>query len=176
MTRVPDPSVLTEASNSASTSIPARRTNSGSHPAATRSSPSAMKRPSRLPRAILRISLSLRLSVDVITKKGASPGALEVVGSAPRSGSRRLPGALGKTSKGLRVADGDVGEDLAVELDLGEPEPVHELAVAESLPPRRGADAGDPQAPEVALAVAAATVGVRIGLEELLLGTLGVRL
>ena len=36
------------------------------------------------------------------------------------SGSRSLPGALGKPSERLGIADCDVRQDLAVELDLGE--------------------------------------------------------
>src|SRR3954454_23545397 len=95
-----------------------------------------------------------------------------MVWSAPRgSGSRRLPGALGKASKGLGVAHGDVGQHLAVELDARHPQAVHELAVAEALAARRGVDARDPQATEVPLAVAAVAVGVGVRLEELLLRT-----
>src|SRR5919109_2339868 len=66
-----------------------------------------------------------------------------------------LPGSLGKTSKRLGIADGDVGEHLAVELDAGLAEAVHELAVAHALAPRGGVDPDDPQAAEVTLAVAA---------------------
>src|SRR4051794_37735063 len=91
------------------------------------------------------------------------------------SGSRRLPGAFRKTSEGLGVADGDVGEHLAVELDLGELQTVHELAVGEALLARRGVDALDPQAAELALAVLAVAVGVRARLEELLLRALVAR-
>src|SRR3954463_14018548 len=91
------------------------------------------------------------------------------------SGSRRLPGASGKTSEGLGVADGDVGEHLAVELDLGQAQPVHQLAVAHALLAGGGVDALDPQAAELALAVLAVAVRVRAGLEQLLLGPLVTR-
>src|SRR4051794_26265169 len=104
------------------------------------------------------------------TKKGASRGALGVVLAVrPRSGSRRLPGALGKTSERLGIANGDVRQDLAVELDLGQPQSVHQLAVGHALAARGGVDADDPKAPEVALLVAAIAVGVAVGLEQGLL-------
>ena len=45
------------------------------------------------------------------------------------AGRQRLAGAVGKASEGVAVADGDVGQDLAVELDAGELETVHELRV-----------------------------------------------
>ena len=50
---------------------------------------------------------------------------LVVVGCS--AGGQRLTGALGKASEGVGVADGDVGKDLAVELDAGELETVHQL-------------------------------------------------
>ncbi len=52
--------------------------------------------------------------------------------------SRRqcLAGLLGKTSKRLGVADGDVGEDLAVELDTGTLEAVNELRVGQPVQAR----------------------------------------
>src|SRR3954449_11772805 len=85
------------------------------------------------------------------------------------SGSRRLPGASRKTSEGLGVADGDVGQHLAVELDLGQAQAVHQLAVAHALLAGGGVDALDPQAAELALAVIVVPVGVGAELEQLLL-------
>src|SRR3954463_8063193 len=91
------------------------------------------------------------------------------------SGSRRLPGASGKTSEGLGVADGDVGQHLAVELDLGEAQAVHQLAVAHALLAGGGVDALDPQAAGLPLLVLAVAVGVRARLEQLLLRPLVAR-
>src|ERR687888_2489604 len=88
---------------------------------------------------------------------------------------RRLAGALGKASEGLGVADGDVCEYLAVQLDPGEGEAVHQLRVAHPVLTCRGVDARDPQAPEVALPVAPVAVGVGVGLHDRLLGPLVVR-
>src|ERR1700752_62708 len=85
------------------------------------------------------------------------------------AGSQRLAGAVGKTSEGVGVADGDVREDLAVELVAGELQAMHELAVAQPVQPRCRVDAGDPQLLEVALAVAAIAVAVLVGLEHGLL-------
>src|SRR5207248_10424459 len=102
--------------------------------------------------------------------KGASLGAPGVLSRRYlESGSRRLPGALGKPSKRLGVAHGDVGQDLAVELDACLAQPVHELAVGEALAAGGRVYAGDPQAAEGPLAVAAVAVRVRVGLEQLLL-------
>src|SRR3954447_7342898 len=93
-------------------------------------------------------------------EKGAVPvgsGALESLVSAVslRSGCRRLAGGLGKSAERLGIAHGDVGQDLAVELDAGQLQAVHERAVGEVVLARGGVDARDPQAAEVALAVAA---------------------
>src|SRR5262249_27279460 len=52
---------------------------------------------------------------------------------------------------------------------------VHELRVAHPVGFGRGVDAGDPQAAEVALAVAPVAVGVRVRLHQRLLGALVVR-
>src|SRR3712207_1419483 len=107
--------------------------------------------------------LSWSLSLEVITKsfgpgteKGASLGA---PGDSRRPGAegsagRRLPGALGKASERLGIAHGDVGQHLAVDLDLGQLQPVHELAVRHAVLTRGGVDARDPQAAEVTLLVA----------------------
>src|SRR4051812_44506050 len=91
------------------------------------------------------------------------------------SGRRRLAGAIGKSAEGLGVADGDVGQHLAVELDAGELQAVDERAVAHAVLARGGVDADDPQAPEVALAVAAVAVRVGVGLHDRFLGPLVVR-
>src|SRR5204863_7763305 len=95
-----------------------------------------------------------------------------------RSGSRRLAGALGKTSEGLGVVDGEVGEHLAVHLDAGDGEAVHHLRVAEAVDAGGGVDARDPQPAEVAVAIATVAVRVGVGLHQGLLGPLvaGVRL
>ena len=48
-------------------------------------------------------------------------GALSVLELGSGSASRqRLPGAVGKASKGLGVMHGDVGQDLAIQLDPGQ--------------------------------------------------------
>src|SRR4051812_49918972 len=75
------------------------------------------------------------------------------------SGRRRLAGALGESAEGLGVAHGDVSQHLAVELDAGELQAVDEGAVAHAVLARSGVDADDPQAAEVALAVAAVAGG-----------------
>src|SRR4029453_14173410 len=46
---------------------------------------------------------------------------------------RRLSGGIGKSAEGLGVAHGDVGQDLAVQLDAGELQAVDERAVAHAV-------------------------------------------
>src|SRR6202050_1491752 len=97
---------------------------------------------------------------------------------AESSGSRRLAGDLGDTSKRVRVAHRDVSEHLTVELHAGQLEAVHQLRVAHVVKTRRRVDARDPQPAKVTLAVAPVAVGVRVGLQQGLLGApvVGVRL
>src|SRR3954462_8081489 len=179
MTRVPDPSVETASSSSGSTSSPARRMNSG--PGPCRSSPSAANSPSFVRQLFcwsFRIVLSLSLSAEVITETKRAPlkDARESSGSAFALSGRGLPGCLGKTSERLGVADGDVREHLAVELDAGDLQAVHELAVRHALLAGGRGDADDPQAAEVALLVAPVAIRVGVGLEQRLLGALVARM
>src|SRR4051812_10111189 len=105
-------------------------------------------------------------------------GARESFGFRVGLSRRGLPGFLGKTSERLGVADGDVREHLAVELDAGLLQAMHELAVRHALLARRGVDADDPETAEVTLLVAAVAVRVPIRLEQRLLRALvaGMRL
>src|SRR3954469_10203689 len=132
--------------------------------ASTRSSPSTTNSPLRARSRFvwsLRICFSFGLSADVITEQKGAP--LEAPGrSCWCCGSlsgRGLPGCLGESAERLGVAHGDVSQHLAVQLDTGQLETVHELRVAHAVELGGGIDAGDPQATEVALAVAAVTVG-----------------
>src|SRR6185295_2403845 len=93
-----------------------------------------------------------------------------------RLSGRGLPGFLGKTSERLGVADGHVRQHLAVELDAGGLQAVHELAVRHALLAGGGVDPDDPQAAEVALLVAAVAIGVRVRLDERFLGALVARM
>src|SRR5205807_7775997 len=101
---------------------------------------------------------------------GAAPGWRCWWSGCGSAGRQRLAGALGKAPEGLCVADRDVREDLAVQLDPGELESVHQLRVGQLVLARRGVDPGDPQAAEVTLAVATVAVAVLVGLEHRLLG------
>src|SRR5260370_6547032 len=69
-----------------------------------------------------------------------------------------LEGGLGLFDQGLkrrRFPHRQIGHDLAVDLDPGLQDAVHELRVGEAMLARRGVDALDPQAAERALLVAA---------------------
>src|SRR5207253_8828615 len=59
--------------------------------------------------------------------------------------------------------------DLAVDLDAGLAEPVHQAAVGQLVLSRGGVDPCDPEAPEVRLAAAAIAVGVLLGALDRLL-------
>src|SRR2546423_6154338 len=75
---------------------------------------------------------------------------------------RRLDGLLdasGDFAKRRRLVDREVGEHLAIEVDVGEFQAVHELAVAQSIGARRRADANDPERAELALLELAAREG-----------------
>src|SRR3954447_25610947 len=187
-TRLPDPSADASASSFGSTTSArgsiagsAASSASGSYPAAsaaaTKSSPSATNRPVRARSRFvcsLRICLSFGLSADVITEQkraplGAPGRSCWCCGSLSRRG---LPGCLGESAERLGVAHSDVGQDLPVQLDTGQLHAVHELRVAHAVELGGGVDAGDPQAAEIALAVAAVTVGVSLRLDERFLGPL----
>src|SRR5215813_4535185 len=59
----------------------------------------------------------------------------------------------------LRLVDGQVGENLPVEVDPGHFQTVHELAVIQTAQPRRRADADDPERTVIALLDLAPDVG-----------------
>src|SRR3954467_4059264 len=92
--------------------------------------------------------------------------------SGGRLGLRRKRRACLRDDAAERRAlvHGDVGQDLAVQVDAGELQPVHELAVGQALGPNRGVDALDPQRPERALLHLAVAIGVLTGLLDGLLG------
>src|SRR5581483_6571385 len=87
--------------------------------------------------------------------------------SASGGGRSRL---VADARERLGVADRQVGEHLAVDLDPGGPEPVDELRVRHAVTARRCVDADDPEAAEVALAVTPVAVGVAARALDLLLG------
>ena len=70
----------------------------------------------------------------------------------------------------LRIGHGHVGQNLAVQLDVGLQQAGDELAVAQAERTDGGVDADDPQPAEIALAVVAVAVGVDAGADEIFLG------
>src|SRR5215207_8130791 len=76
----------------------------------------------------------------------------------------RALGELRDASKRGRVANGEVGEDLAIDLDVCALEAVDELAVGEAVLTRCGVDPDDPQLAHLALALlpVARRVGERV--------------
>src|SRR6185369_10630838 len=87
-----------------------------------------------------------------------------------------LVGRAGRRSAALRrlddlgkragVAHSEVGEDLAIQLDVGALQALDEPAVGKAVRADRGVDAHDPQAAHVALALLPVTRGVGQRVEE----------
>ena len=80
-------------------------------------------------------------------------------------GRARLDGERGEVRG---VGHGDLGQHLAVELDVGQLEAVHELVVRQAVLTGARVDADDPQLAELALAHAAVAVGVLAAALDLL--------
>src|SRR5437588_1794929 len=91
---------------------------------------------------------------------------------APPLGSERLPGGGHKRAERVGIGDGQVGQHLAVEVDLGRPQAGHEAGVRHVVLPAGGVDPDDPQPAELALADPAVAVGVDTGVHDLLVGRL----
>src|SRR5438477_2482250 len=72
--------------------------------------------------------------------------------------------------EGFRVVHGDVGEDLPVDLDARHLQTVDEDRIGDAVGPDGRVDAGDPQATELCLAIAAVTVGVVARVHDLFFG------
>lgn len=87
-------------------------------------------------------------------------------------GLKSLLGDGGELVEGLDVLVGHLSEDLAVELDAGELQAVHELGVGDVVHAGGGVDTGDPEAADLTLLVAAIAVLVLEGVLHLLLGVL----
>src|SRR5690606_8623471 len=69
----------------------------------------------------------------------------------------------------LLVVDGDVGKNLAIDLDVGAPQTIHEPAVRQPVRPRGRVDPHDPQRAELTLALPAIAVRILAGLDDGLL-------
>src|SRR5688572_6405361 len=85
--------------------------------------------------------------------------------SRARSGGS-FAGELDQLAERRRVCDGHVGEDLAIQLDLGRLQRGDEPRVGGPVLTARGVDALDPQRPEIALAELTTDVSVLPGLEK----------
>ena len=76
----------------------------------------------------------------------------------------RLLGDVAQGGEGHGVVDGHLREHLAVDLDAGHLQTVHEGGKVNAIELAGGGDAGDPQLAEVPLLQAAAHIGVGQGL------------
>src|SRR5690606_19369798 len=86
-------------------------------------------------------------------------GARRLIGRVSASAERPL-GLSHHRLERRRLAHGEIGKHLAVELDAGLPQAVHELRIGQAVLARAGVDALDPQRPETALPVAAVAIGI----------------
>src|SRR5919206_2169703 len=123
----------------------ARRRRSGS---ASPAAPSAAPAPPCATRSRRRRCTNLppRGGEGAKGKAPGFPGAF-LVSAAPRSALlRKRSAGLGDDAlEGLALVHRDIGEGLAVEVDPGELQTVHELAVGQPLGADGGVDALDPQ-------------------------------
>src|SRR5438105_8039226 len=103
------------------------------------------------------------------TRDGAAASPRDAAARGSGAGLRPLRD-LDEGGEGLRVAHGDVGQHLPVELDAGQAKAVDETAVARAVGTGGGVDALDPELAEVAFAGAAVTIGVLPRVHELLVG------
>src|ERR687897_1360371 len=76
------------------------------------------------------------------------------------------------SGEGLGLGGGQVGQHLAVQVYLGEPEAVDEPGVRQAMLAYAGVDALDPERPEVSLALLASLVSIDAALPYLLFGPL----
>src|SRR5437868_4622534 len=83
-----------------------------------------------------------------------------------------LAGCGHQRAEGAGIADRQIGEDLAVDVDLGDPETGHEPGVRHVVLAAGGVDPHDPQPAELALADPAVAEGVVPGVHDLLIGGL----
>src|SRR5882757_6904922 len=83
---------------------------------------------------------------------------------------QRLLRDLDERREGVRVVHGQLGEDLAVDLDVGGLQTLDEAVVRDAVGAGSGVDPLDPELTEVALALLAVVVVVDQGVGDLLLG------
>ena len=81
-------------------------------------------------------------------------------------------GLLGQSGESGGIADGDLGEHLAVEIDAGLLQTVDERGIVHAVELRGSGDSGDPQAAEVTLLLLAADLSVLAALHDSLLAGL----
>ena len=85
-------------------------------------------------------------------------------------GLQRVLGLFDQGIKGHLIADGDVGQHLAVEADIGGLETLDEAAVADAGTAAGGVQADDPQSADLALLLLAIAVGVLPGVLDSVFG------
>src|SRR5581483_8022652 len=154
------PASASGATNSASMSAPPSRAASRTLTPSTTNAPSDRRAERWARRRRIR-----RTRASRAPSPAAPPAA--VLGSG-----ERLPGGGHQGAEGARIGHGQVGEDLAVDVDLGRLQPGHEAGVGHVVLPAGGVDAHDPQPAELALADPAVAVGVDAGVHDLLVGRL----
>src|SRR5688500_4120179 len=100
-----------------------------------------------------------------VPASGRSPKALRL-----RLRRQRAAGLGDDRLERLALVHRDVGQDLAVEVDAGELQAVHEAAIGQALHPHRRVDPLDPQGAERPLLHLAVAIGILPGLLDRLAG------
>src|SRR5690242_18304491 len=93
-------------------------------------------------------SSSERQSSSARSISAPRASSVALIGGAPSSGGRDAR----QVAERAWIADGEIGQDLAVEIDPGLLQPLHQTAVAQAVQPCGGVDADDPERAELALA------------------------
>ena len=113
---------------------------------------------------------TIALTRTAAPREAPQPLDLRVGEQLERLGSERCLGRLDETGERRRVGHGQIGEDLAIDVDAGGVEPGDEPAVGQVVLSGGGVDPLDPQPPELAFAGAAVTERVLATPHDLLVG------
>src|SRR5690606_35741252 len=97
----------------------------------------------------------------------AAAGAAVASNPRDRGSAQACPGPVNQHLEGLAVADRQIGQHLAVDLDARPLQATDEAAVRQPALPGRGVDPGDPQPAEIPLPLAPVPEGVGQRLEDL---------
>jgi hypothetical protein len=71
----------------------------------------------------------------------------------------RLESGFDDLAENGMISDGQIGEDLAINLDIGHAEGMHQTAIIQAMNASSGIDADNPQSAHIPLAIATISIG-----------------